>query len=69
MFLEHVSRDCPFNLCVPVVLLRPYGLSYARPWHGYPTQDRHSRLRMQMAVAGAVMQTASPKLWQMLRAP
>ena len=27
----HVSRDCPFNLCVPVVLLRPYGLSYARP--------------------------------------
>ena len=27
----HVSQECPFNLCVLVVLLRPYSLSYTRP--------------------------------------
>ena len=54
--------DCPLNLCVPVVLLRPYGLSYARPWHGYHVRDQHRRLQMQTVVAGAVTQTASPKL-------
>ena len=65
----HVSRDCPFNLCVPVVLWRPYGLSYARPWHGCNTQDRHHRLQMQTAVARAMTQTASLKLQQMSHAP
>ena len=24
----YMSRDCPFYLCAPVVLLRPSGLSY-----------------------------------------
>ena len=63
-FQLHVSRDCPFNLCVPVVLLRPYGLSYARPWRSYNARDRHRCLCMQTAVAGAMTQTASLKLWQ-----
>ena len=42
----------PCNLCVPVVLLRPYGLSYARPWCGFNTRGRHHHLWMQTAVAG-----------------
>ena len=44
-----------FNLCVPVVLLRPYGLSYTRPCCGYNVRDRHRHSCMQMTVAGAVM--------------
>ena len=54
MSLGRVSRDCPFDLYVPLGLIRPYGLSYALPWHGYHMRDWHHRLRMQTAVAGAV---------------
>ena len=67
--LAHVSRDCPFNLCVPVVLLRPYSLSYARLWHGFDVRDRHCHSRTQTMVAGAVTQNASPKLQQMSHTP
>ena len=31
MSLGENVMGLPFNLCVPVVLLRPYSLSYARP--------------------------------------
>ena len=51
----HVSWDCPFNLSIPVVLLRPSVLSYACPWRGFDAQDRQRCLWMQVAVAGAMM--------------
>ena len=31
MSLGESVTGLPFNLCVPIVLLRPYSLSYARP--------------------------------------
>ena len=53
MSLGESVTGLPCNLCVPVVLLRPYGLSNACPWCGFNARDRHHHLRMQTVVAGA----------------